>query len=494
MTHISKAAVLGGGVIGAAWAARFIQNGIDTVLYDPAPDAEARIQAVFDNADRAFAKLTLAPPPRRGAFRLVRSAADAVDGADFVQEAAPERLDLKQDLFAEIDALLPPDVVIASSTSGLKPTDMQARMAHPERLVVGHPFNPVYLLPLVEIVGGDRTGQAAIDTARAFYTVIGMKPLVIRKEIEAFVADRLMEALWREALWLVHDDIATAGEIDDAIRYGCGLRWAQMGTFQVFNIAGGEAGMRHFMAQFGPALKWPWTKLMDTPEMDDALIEKIAAQCEEQSDGLSIRELERIRDDNLVAIMQALRQNRWGAGETLADYERALFDAGHGGETAEPDLSQPLKLYDGSVRPDWTDYNNHMSESRYLECFANATDAMMRFIGADADYIASGGSYFTAETHIVHTAEIAGLDPFYATTQVLSADPKRMHLFHRLFHARDDRLLATGEHMLLHVDLNERCVAPAADVVYGRLKEVADAHAALPRPDQAGRHIGAPRS
>ena len=494
MATVQRAAVLGGGVIGAAWAARFVQNGIDTTVFDPAPDAERKIAEVMANADRAFAKLTLAPPPERGTLRVVASVAEAVDGAEWVQEAAPERLDLKQKLFAEVDALLPAHVVIASSTSGLLPTDMQRDMAHPERLLVGHPFNPVYLLPLVEIVGGDKTSAQSIETAKAFYVTLGMKPLVIRKEIEAFVADRLMEALWREALWLVHDDIATAEEIDDAIRFGCGLRWAQMGTFQVFNTAGGEAGMRHFMAQFGPALKWPWTKLMDTPEMDAALIEKIAVQCEQQSEGLSIRDLERIRDDNLIAIMQALRQNRWGAGETLADYERALFDRGHRGEAAEPDLSQPLRLYEGSVRPDWTDYNNHMSESRYLECFANATDAVMRFIGADADYIASGGSYFTAETHIVHKAEIAGLEPFYATTQVLSADEKRMHLFHRLHHARDDTLLATGEHMLLHVDLNERRVAPAAAHVFARLKDIADAHAALPQPEEAGRHVGQKRS
>ena len=140
-------------------------------------------------------------------------------------------------------------------------------MTHPERFVVGHPFNPVYLLPLVEVVAGEQTSEETVERALAFYASIGMKPLRVRKEIDGFVADRLLEALWREALWLVHDDVATVEEVDDAIRYGAGLRWAQMGTFLTYRIAGGEDGMRHFLAQFGPALEWPWTKLTDVPEL-----------------------------------------------------------------------------------------------------------------------------------------------------------------------------------------------------------------------------------
>ena len=201
-------------------------------------------------------------------------------------------------------------------------------MKRPERLVVGHPFNPVYLLPLVEIVGGETTSKKFIERAREVYASIGMKPVVIRKEIEAFVGDRLLEAAWREALWLVKDGITTVEELDDIMRYSFGLRWAQMGMFQVYRIAGGEAGMRHFMAQFGPALKWPWTKLMDVPEFNDELVDLIANQSDEQAHGLSIRQLERIRDDNLVAIMDALsRQNKgkgWGAGALHNDYTRQL--------------------------------------------------------------------------------------------------------------------------------------------------------------------------
>ncbi len=147
---------------------------------------------------------------------------------------------------------------------------------HPERLVVGHPFNPVYLLPLVEIVGGKQTFPEAIEVAKEIYASIGMKPVVIRKEIEAFVGDRILEAAWREALWLIKDGICTVEELDDIMRYSFGIRWAQMGMFQVYRVAGGEAGMRHFMAQFGPCLKWPWTKLMDVPEFNDELVDLIA--------------------------------------------------------------------------------------------------------------------------------------------------------------------------------------------------------------------------
>jgi carnitine 3-dehydrogenase len=206
---------------------------------------------------------------------------------------------------------------------------MQVAMKkHPERLVVGHPFNPVYLLPIVEIVGGEQTWPEAIELAREYYAEIGMKPVVIRKEIEAFVGDRLLEAMWREALWLIKDGICTVEELDDIMRYGFGLRWAQMGMFQIYRVAGGEAGMRHFMAQFGPCLSWPWTKLMDVPEFNDELVDLIASQSDDQSSQWSIRELEKIRDDNLVAIMEALAKadkgKGWGAGELHRTYVKQL--------------------------------------------------------------------------------------------------------------------------------------------------------------------------
>jgi carnitine 3-dehydrogenase len=327
MAEVRTVGLLGGGVIGGGWAARFLLGGADVQLFDPDPQAERKLGEILANARAAWTSLTDAPLPAEGSWRIVGSAAEAVQGADFVQESAPERLELKQGLLAEADAAAAPEVVIGSSTSGLLPTALAASMAHPERLVVGHPFNPVYLLPLVEVCGGERTSAATIERAKAVYASVGMKPLHVRKEIDGFVADRLLEALWREALWLVNDGVATIEEVDDAIRYGAGLRWSFMGTMLTYRIAGGEGGMRHFMAQFGPALQWPWTHLMDVPDMTDELIDRIAEQSDTQADGASVRELERLRDRCLVAVMQGLRSVPYGAGEVLADYETRLRGA-----------------------------------------------------------------------------------------------------------------------------------------------------------------------
>ncbi len=200
-------------------------------------------------------------------------------------------------------------------------------MANPERFVVGHPFNPVYLLPLVEICGGSRTSEATKQKAAEIYASIGMKPLHVRKEIDGFIADRLLEAVWREALWLVKDGVATTEEIDDAIRYGAGLRWSFMGTFLIYRLAGGEAGMRHFLAQFGPSLKWPWTKL-EAPELTDELVETIAEQSDDQAKGASIRELEVRRDDCLIAILDALRGEDYAAGAVAEEHARRLKGGG----------------------------------------------------------------------------------------------------------------------------------------------------------------------
>ena len=326
-TGIERAACIGGGVIGSGWAARFILNGLDAAVYDPDPDTGRKAREVLDNAERVFARLFGDARPTPGTLRIAKSVTDAVDGAGFIQESVPERLELKRAVLAEVDAAAPPDVVIASSTSGLLPSDMQRDLAHPCRSLVGHPFNPVYVLPLVEVVGGRDTASAAVERASDFYATIGMKPVVVRKEIDAFIGDRLQEALWREALWLVHDGIATVEEIDDVIRYSFGLRWAQMGIFQVYRVAGGEAGMRHFIEQFGPCLKWPWTKLTDVPDLDAELVDRITKQSDAQAAGLSIGELERIRDDNLVGIMEALErggESGWGAGDLLREARRTM--------------------------------------------------------------------------------------------------------------------------------------------------------------------------
>jgi len=328
---LSTVGLLGGGVIGGGWAARFLVNGVDVKVFDPDPEAPRKVDEMVANARRATRALVSGPLPELGRLTFVPTLADAVAGVDFVQESGPERLELKQELFAAADAVADHRVVIGSSTSGLLPTKLQAGMQRPERLVVGHPFNPVYLLPLVEVCGGEQTASAALARAVDVYRAIGMRPLQLDAEIDGFVADRLLEALWREALWLVRDGFATVSQVDDAIRFGAGLRWSAMGTFLVYRIAGGEAGMRHFMAQFGPALQWPWSRLTDVPELTDALLDRLVAQSDEQADGQSIRELEALRDDCLVAVMRGLRDVGFGAGEVVADYARMLVERAAGG-------------------------------------------------------------------------------------------------------------------------------------------------------------------
>jgi len=315
---IERAAVVGCGVIGAAWVARMRLRGVDVRVFDPVPNVGVVLDEVMQQAAVAWDGLGLSTD-RLGSLTVCESIADAVTDAELVQECVPERLDVKHDTLAAVEAAAPRSALVASSTSGFKPTDLAANMQHPDRLIVGHPFNPVYLLPLVEVVGGEQTSLGTIDRAMAAYSSLGMKPLHVRVEIDAFIADRLLEAVWREAIWLVNDGVATTAEIDDAIRYGFGLRWAQMGLFETYRTAGGAGGMRHFLGQFGPALKWPWTKLTDTPEWTDELVETIASQSDDQSGDRTITELLAERDRNLVAILTALESVDAGAGKTLAE-------------------------------------------------------------------------------------------------------------------------------------------------------------------------------
>jgi carnitine 3-dehydrogenase len=304
---IEKVAIVGTGVIGGGWAARALAAGLDVSAWDPAPGAEGRLRATIENAWPALTRVGLAPGASLERLRFVSDLADAVGDADFIQESAPENEELKRELMARIDRAARPDVIIGSSSSGLLPSRFQADCAHPERVVVGHPFNPVYLLPLVEVLGGEKTAPESIERAAAFYKSIGMRPLKVRTEIPGYIADRLQEALWRELLHLVADGVATTAEIDDAIRFGPGLRWAFMGTSLIYHLAGGDQGMRHMLAQFGPALKLPWTKL-EAPELTDELIGRMADGTMEQAAGRSIKELERYRDDALISIQETVRQ------------------------------------------------------------------------------------------------------------------------------------------------------------------------------------------
>jgi 3-hydroxyacyl-CoA dehydrogenase len=319
----SSAAVVGCGVIGAGWVSRFALNGCDVRVVDPSPATRSSVDEVLANAAAAWDGLGLDRPPP-GDVAVVESVAAAVEGAGFVQESVPERLELKRSVLSEIEAAADPGATIASSTSGLRPTELQADMERPGRFVVGHPFNPVYLLPLVEVVAGERTELHHVERAERVYDAIGMHPLRVRVEVDAFIADRLMEALWREALWLVHDGVATAGEIDTAITRGFGVRWAQMGLFETFRVAGGSGGFGHFLEQFGPALALPWTKLSDVPDLDEELIDAIVTQTDEHTGAEDVRDAERRRDANLVAILGALEQRGQGAGLDIATMRRRL--------------------------------------------------------------------------------------------------------------------------------------------------------------------------
>ncbi|MCW6511585.1 carnitine 3-dehydrogenase [Lichenifustis flavocetrariae] len=496
MSLVKKAACIGGGVIGGAWVARFALAGIDVKIFDPHPESERIINEVMANAERAYAMLTMAPLPPKGMLTFCGSLAEAVADADWVQESVPERLDLKRRILTEIDAAARADALIGSSTSGLLPTELQAQMKHPGRMFVAHPYNPVYLLPLVELVGGKATSAATIERAQRGAEQIGMKGVVIAKEIEAFVGDRLLEALWREALWLVHDNICDTETLDDVIRYSFGLRWAQMGLFETYRIAGGEAGMRHFLAQFGPCLKWPWTKLTDVVDLDDALVEKIGTQSDRQAAGRSIRELERIRDENLVGIMQALKGGNggkgWGAGKLLADFETKLW-ANAGGAQRSPDLSAPLRLVNTKVSAAWVDYNGHMTEHRYLQLFGDTSDALLRMIGVDFTYVEAGHSYYTVETHIRHLGEAKLGQELFTTVQIIAVDDIRIRYFTKIHDAASGKVLATAEQLMLHVDSNagKSVAAPAA--VRSKLAGLADAHAKLEQPDGLGRHVGQKR-
>ena len=485
-----KTALIGGGVIGGGWAARFLLNGIDVNVFDPSDSAERTLNEMLSNARRAYSKMTMAPLVQPGNLLFFDSLENAVQDVDFIQESAPERLDLKRSIINQIDQYASETVLICSSTSGLKPTLLQAEMKHPERFMVGHPFNPVYLLPLVEICGGEKTSEDAKLTAAEFYREVGMKPLILRKEIDAFIADRLLEAVWREGLWLIRDDVASTEELDDAIRFGFGLRWAQMGLFETYRVAGGESGVRHFISQFGPTLGLPWTKLMNVPELDEELIEKIVLQSDTQSGMYSIRELERIRDDNLVAIMQGLKLHDWGAGALLKEYEERLYQKAHSGiVSSDQDFSKPLSLFDAEVLPEWLDYNGHMTESRYLQVFGDATDALLNYIGMDEAYRSGGFSVYTVETHIRHLLEIAGGEPLTVETQLLGLDEKRLRIVHKLLHASSGDELATGEHMLLHVDTEARCASPFGKELYVKLEKIWLGHQNLTVPDYSGNGI-----
>jgi len=483
-----KATIIGGGVIGGGWAARFLLSGWDVAVFDPDPEAPRKIGEVLENARAALPALADVPMPDEGRLTFENNIQGAVKDTDYIQESVSERIELKHRVYAEIQAHAP-NALLGSSTSGYKPSELQENALNPDAIFVAHPFNPVYLLPLAEIVPSPKSDPQKIETAKEILRDIGMYPLHVRKEIDAHIADRFLEAVWREALWLVKDGVATTEEIDEAIRMGFGLRWGQMGLFDTYRVAGGEAGMKHFMAQFGPCLEWPWTKLMDVPEFNDELVDLIAGQSDAQSGHMTIREMERIRDQNLIGFLRVLKERNWGAGKVLLDHDaRRRADA----PDPTPETAAPLVMAHMQVLPGWIDYNGHMTESRYLFASSETCDAFLRHIGAGMEYVAGGHSYYTAETHILHAGEAKLGDRLTGSVQVLGADEKRLHLFIRI--QRGDDLVASVEQMLLHVDMAAGRACPASADVMAHLLPIVEAHRSLERPNTAGRYVGQPRT
>jgi carnitine 3-dehydrogenase len=305
MAEVRTVACVGAGVIGGGWVAHFLARGLRVVAWDPAPDGPDRLSRLVEAAWPALTQLGLAEGASTGNLAFTATLAEATADADFVQESAPENLELKQKLLADIDAVTPAEVVIASSTSGYGMTEMQVAAKSPERLVVGHPFNPPYLIPLVEVVGGRLTEAWAVGLAADFYRRTGKTVITMDREVPGFIANRLQEAMWREALHMVANGEATVDQIDLAITNGPGLRWPVHGPLMTFHLAGGEGGMAHMLDHFGPSLKSPWTRL-EAPELTPELRDRMVEGCLDEAGGRSIADLVRERDHAIIAIQRAL--------------------------------------------------------------------------------------------------------------------------------------------------------------------------------------------
>lgn len=305
--NVTRVASIGGGPIGAGWAAYFLAQGYEVVSYLHSPTEVASFKAILETAWISLTAVGLAKGATLERLSITHDLQTAVQNAQFVQESAPEILKLKQALYAQLDQWVPADVVIASSTSGLTMTAIQKNCASAERTVVGHPFNPPYLLPLVEIVGGKRSSVAAAQWAFDFYQHLGKAPLLMNKEIPGFIATRLQEALWREALHMVANDEATPAQIDTALINGPAPRMVLLGQCMAFHVACGEGGMATNLDQFGPALQLPWSRLA-APELTTELRNKMVDGCNEIAAGRHFTELAQQRDRKIVAVLKAAKE------------------------------------------------------------------------------------------------------------------------------------------------------------------------------------------
>ena len=306
---INRIAIVGTGVIGSSWAALFLAKGLDVVATDPAPGAEERLRAFVAKAWPALERLGLSTGASQSRLAFNADLAEALKGVDFVQENGPERLDFKHKLYGQLDALLPPDVIIASSSSGIPMSQIQVgATAHPERTVIGHPFNPPHLIPLVEIVGGKLTSEDTVQRADDFYTSIGKDTVRIKKELPGHVANRLQAALAREVYYLVANEILSAKDVDTALSSGPGLRWALMGNMMINHLAGGPGGIEHFFEQFAGPLQASFNGL-GSPELSPEVQKKLIDSVHAEVGSKTIEELEAARDELLLGLL-GLRARR----------------------------------------------------------------------------------------------------------------------------------------------------------------------------------------
>lgn len=301
---VSRVTVLGAGTIGASWCAFFLARGLDVVAYDVGLDSERNLFAFVEAAWPSLVGLGLAPGASISRLRYASDLSEACENTDFVQECAPESIELKVALFGRVDSLIRPDVLIASSSSALTVSEMQTGCQRPERVVLGHPFNPPHIMPLVEIAGGAKTSLEALNRAAAFYEALGKSPVRMKKEVYGHVANRIQGAVFREAIYLLENGVASLGDIDKAITDGPGLRWALMGPFLTYHLAGGAGGMGAFMRQFAPMQRKLWDEL-GTPILDDGLQHTVVEAMQLELDGVAIAELVARRDLRLIALLKS---------------------------------------------------------------------------------------------------------------------------------------------------------------------------------------------
>lgn len=309
---IKTIGIIGAGTIGSSWAAYFLAAGYDVTAWDPADGAADKIKAFVDNAWSALETLGVvvdgATPDR---LTVTTTSAEAAEGADFIQESAPERLDIKHALYADFEPACRPETVISTSTSGLLMSDLQAGRIHPGRFVLGHPFNPPHLIPLVEVVGGKETDPAVVDWTVDFYNAIGKRAIKVNKEVPGHVANRMQAAIWREAIHLAVEGVASVEDIDAAIAYGPGIRWSLMGPHLTFHLAGGPGGIKNFVEHLGPPTA-SWWKDLGSPSLTDDVKQTLIEGVADEVAGKSVPELAATRDRRLMAVLKALKDSEEG--------------------------------------------------------------------------------------------------------------------------------------------------------------------------------------